>query len=36
MLCWEVGEATLGFWHEPEAGPERRRPVDEDGPWEDG
>jgi len=36
VLCWQVGEATLGFWHEPEAGPGGRRRVDEDGPWEDG
>jgi hypothetical protein len=35
VLCWQVGEATLGFWHEPEAGPDGRRPVDEDGPWEE-
>ena len=36
LLCWQVGEATLGFWHESEAGSGGRRPVDEDGPWEDG
>ena len=36
VLSWQVGEATLGFWHEPESGPDRRRPVDEDGPWEKG
>jgi len=36
VLCWRVGEATLGFWHEPGDGQERRRPVDEDGPWEEG
>jgi hypothetical protein len=35
LLCWRVGEATLGFWQEPEAGLAGRRPVDEDGPWEE-
>ncbi len=34
LLCWQVGEATLGFWHERDGGFDRRRPVDEDGPWE--
>ncbi len=33
-LCWEVGEATLGFWHEADSGEAARRPVDEEGPWE--
>ena len=28
-LCWEEGEAEIGFWHEPEAGfAGRRRLVD--------
>jgi len=36
VLCWQVGEATLGFWQEPGARSRRRRPVDEDGPWEEG
>ena len=35
LLCWRVGEETLGFWHDPEAGVAGRRPVDEDGPWDD-
>jgi hypothetical protein len=34
-LCWKVGESSLGFWHEQEAGFAGRRPVDEDGPWEE-
>jgi hypothetical protein len=36
LLCWKVGEASIGHWHEPEAGSDDRRPVDEDGPWEEG
>jgi hypothetical protein len=35
VLCWQVGEATLGYWHEPEDGVDGRRIVDEDGPWEE-
>jgi len=35
FLCWWIGEPSIGFWHEPGAGLEDRRPVDEDGPWED-
>jgi len=35
FLCWWIGEPSIGFWHEPGAGFEDRRPVDEDGPWED-
>jgi hypothetical protein len=27
-LCWEEGEAEIGFWHEPEAGFAGRRPLD--------
>lgn len=34
MLCWEVGESRLRFWHEPGDGAARRRPVDDDGPWD--
>jgi hypothetical protein len=26
-LCWEEGEAEIGFWHEPEAGFAGRRPL---------
>jgi hypothetical protein len=36
VLCWEVGEATVGFWYELDAGPDRRLPVDDDGPWDAG
>jgi hypothetical protein len=35
LLCWQVGEASLRFWHDPESGYAGRRPVDEDGPWEE-
>ena len=35
LLCWQVGEANLGFWREPGAGSAGRQPVDEDGPWEE-
>ena len=28
-LCWEEGEADIGFWHEPEAGFAGRRPLDD-------
>jgi hypothetical protein len=28
-LCWEEGEAEIGFWHEPEAGFGGRRPLDD-------
>jgi hypothetical protein len=28
-LCWEEGEAEIGFWHEPEAGFAGRRPLDD-------
>lgn len=34
-LCWRVGEPTLRFWHEADDGSDGRRPVDEDGPWQD-
>lgn len=26
-LCWEEGEAEIGFWHDPEAGYGGRRPL---------
>lgn len=35
LLCWQVGEPTLAYWREPEAGHHGRRLVDEDGPWEE-
>jgi hypothetical protein len=35
LLCWEVGEPAIRFWHEAGAGFASRQPVDEDGPWED-
>jgi hypothetical protein len=28
-LCWEEGEAEIGFWHEPEAGFAGRRSLDD-------
>ena len=28
-LCWEEGEPEIGFWHDPEAGFEGRRPLDD-------
>jgi len=34
LLCWQVGEGGLGFWHDLHSGFAGRRPVDEDGPWE--
>lgn len=27
-LCWEEGEDSIGFWHEPEAGFAGREPLD--------
>ena len=35
LRCWQVGEETRGFWHDPDAGVDGRRPVDEDGPWDE-
>jgi hypothetical protein len=35
FLCWWVGEPTVDFWHETGGGVVERRPVDEDGPWEE-
>jgi hypothetical protein len=28
-LCWEEGEAEIGFWHDPETGFAGRRPLDD-------
>jgi len=28
-LCWQDGEDTIGYWHEPEAGFAGRRPLDD-------
>jgi Uncharacterized conserved protein (DUF2203) len=28
-LCWQEGEDDVGFWHEPEAGFDGRRPIDD-------
>jgi hypothetical protein len=28
-LCWQDGEAAIGFWHEPEAGFAGRRALDD-------
>ena len=30
-LCWEEGEAEIGFWHEPDAGFGGRRPLGSSG-----
>jgi hypothetical protein len=29
-LCWQEGEAEIGFWHEPQAGFAGRRPLADD------
>ena len=29
-LCWQEGEDDVAFWHEPEAGFDGRRPIDDD------
>lgn len=29
LLCWRIGEAEIGFWHEEDAGFRGRRPVSE-------
>lgn len=34
-LCWKVGESSLEFWHEEDAGFAGRQRVDDDGPWEE-
>jgi hypothetical protein len=28
LLCWKMGEETIGHWHELEESPEQRRPLD--------
>jgi len=28
-LCWEEGEDTIGYWHEPDTGFSGRRPLDD-------
>ncbi len=36
-LCWQVGEPAIAFWHEAADGSVgARRPLDEDGPWDQG
>lgn len=35
LLCWRVGESTLSFWHEPDAGFAGRQPVDDNASWAD-
>ena len=30
FLCWEKGEADIGFWHELQAGYAGRQPLDDD------
>jgi hypothetical protein len=35
LLCWKLGEPDVGFWHEIEDGYAGRRPLDEDGLWEE-
>ena len=27
LLCWQLGEETIGYWHEPDAGFAGRRPL---------
>jgi hypothetical protein len=34
-LCWQVGEPTVAWWHEIEAGFAGRHPIDDAGPWEE-
>ncbi len=29
MLCWKIGELTVGHWHEEEEEPAERLPIDE-------
>jgi hypothetical protein len=29
LLCWKLGEKTLGYWHPVEGGFASRRPIDE-------
>ena len=30
LLCWRLGEKTIGFWHGLESGFAGRRPIDDD------
>ena len=32
-LCWKVGEPSVEYWRERDAGFAGRRRIDEDGPW---
>jgi hypothetical protein len=34
MLCWTVGEDAIAYWKDAGAGV--RRPLDDEGPWEEG
>jgi hypothetical protein len=34
LLCWKLGEKSVGFWHTVEGGFSSRRPIDELGPRE--
>jgi hypothetical protein len=34
LLCWRLGEKSLGFWHTAEAGFAGRRPIDDQVPRE--
>ena len=34
-LCWKVGESSVEYWHEMEEGLAGRRPIDDDGPWQE-
>jgi hypothetical protein len=34
LLCWRLGEKSLGFWHTAEAGYAGRRPIDDQVPRE--
>jgi len=35
LLCWRVGEPGLSWWHEYQDGFGGRKPLDDDGPWEE-
>jgi len=35
LLSWKVGEPALDYWREVDAAPGTRRPIDDDGPWEE-
>jgi len=35
LLSWKVGEPALDYWHEVDAAHGARRPIDDDGPWEE-